>query len=240
MGEESTRVTKTPALGKPFRRVKVLTRRSIVQRDGELELGQYSVYLDPRGRMGFAIGIPNYVGELIGSEFGAKKAGDVWYVKGETAKDAEEAAYSAMSKYREEYAHANREEVIVYSFEGVAPRFDEMGDDTDEFIWKEANHDYGGRTETKIEFDCRRAWKIGDDFYRKDTYGEFRRLYNHSGITYVPYTPELWAQLVAIRETLARACAMLGSLFESRDVPAKLLGLHIPLMLEPPKERKRK
>jgi hypothetical protein len=230
-------VISTPLLPKPFKRVKSVNH-SIVREAGRWDHGEYVVYLNPRGSMCFAVGLPAYVGVFMQSENGSPVALDksgIYFVEKPTADEAIKCAHETMRSYEKLYALSTKQEIIAYSFEGLAPKFDEKGNATGDWVYKRRGFSTN-QDETKIEFGFKRCFRIGDEHYERDAKGEFHRIYG--GSSFIPYSDEVWDQLVAVRETLTKAVVSLGDLFDGKgDITKKLLGMRFPALTD---ERKKK
>lgn len=240
----------TPPLGKPFKSIKYVSKR-LCGRDGAWDDGKLHIYLDPRGDAGFACGIPAFIPALLGTHpdcgyrdvaFHRVKEGvDEWFIKYSTASALEDAAMAIFRTYSETIKEKNKTEFIKVSFTGVVPAYDESGAAKwNEWVYK-PNIRFGGSAgrSLEIKLGMRRGYMVGNKFcvmldgeLHQDDSWNFDSGYQ---TIYMPFTQEVWDQLIEVRETLTKAAVMLGDIFSrpAEDIPALLSAKFTPALPAP-------
>lgn len=229
----------TPLLPKPFKRVKSFTSRPFALDDdpGGFQQGTYVVYMDPRGDISFAIGIPANIALFLGPHptcAHIQEQNGVHFVSATTGEHVAKLVGNVMREYAEAWSKANKREVIVYHFDAVAPLYDDDGSPLPEWAYAPKHTHFGGLAgqKTEISLSFERRWLVGKDLYIVDDEGRLKREHHGSGRN-IPYTPETWDELVRVRDTLTRAAVLLGKVFDSDDIPKALVQMRFPALAAP-------
>lgn len=243
----------TPSLPKPFIPVTVKTVM-LYDEEGNHDFdGKMRVYLDPRGKTEFAVGVPAWMERILKTKLARRSysKGDVmtdkagnFYVLAPTAEQVIDKFNDVMRKAVERKKAIGGKTYIGLFFSGEGPKFDAQGD---ELVVPEdrplrLRSSIRGHTEDiHIRLSTALGVLVEEDgsrkFFEEDEDGKLhqRHLSGDENPIFIEDTPDNRAKVLLIRRTLASAIDMLADLFgKEAEHFLRTMALAPTLRLAPP------
>lgn len=222
----------TPALPKPFVPVRVKESLLYNEEGHSDHKGKLRIYIDPRGKIEFAIGIPPWIGKVLQTRLARQnyvrdadilvdKAGNE-YVLGPTAYDVEERFRSVQWKAKQRREAIGGKTYIGLFFSAEGPKFDHEGNEipVPEGKLRLDEEVRGHSEEISIRLTTHLGVLVTDETGRKRFFieDEDGKLFSHHisqdvKPLFIEDTPENQRKVMLIRRTLASAIDMLADLF---------------------------
>lgn len=242
MGAEPVNNLYTPAhtreLPKPFKPLKTIDIHMLYFEDlSYTSRGKIRLYMDPRGDIEFAIGVEDWMFNVIGGvrtrwqvqqkpkEIRVDQTTGVKYICGPTAKAVLESFHSLQNDYKRRKEMLGSQEYIAIHYTATAPKYGEDGQELEppeEFRMETRRRNQNAEL---VEFSMKHYRGLllkndeGTNFYTVAESGELQSVtrYGTRDDTwlFLPYSEEAWASVLAVRRMLAQAADMMEGLFAS-------------------------
>lgn len=215
----------TPRLPKPYQFVKSTSGRMVYEHGVGLVSGVYHLFVDPRGEVSFAIGIPDDIAKTVQGKYNfveiPDEHGAVHHAVIEvTADEVIETATRVFRDYADVVLEKDRVEVILLSFSAV--------DSTHQFIgrtlpslWPQALSEG-----VYLQLSVERGFNVAGNFCTVDDNGALVRRYGIRG-KMIPFTEGAWNALLWLSQEIETMAKSLGGIFdmEGHQISEVLSGI---------------